>query len=242
MCGRFVSTSSAADVAEAFEAMVRAVDVTPNYNIAPTATIYGVVNSENQRCVENFSWGLVPMWAKDRSRASSLINARSETIAEKPSFRGLLKRHRCVVPLTGYYEWKSVEVPGATKTLKQPYYFTPEQSELFAVAGLWTTWREPGSLPDASVLHSCVLITTDANETVSAIHNRMPVLLDHDGIKQWISGDELAPLHLLRPAANDVLSAVKVGTAVNSTRNRGPQLIEPIDNGTTDVSGSATLF
>ena len=242
MCGRFVSTSSAADVAEAFEAMVRAVDVAPNYNIAPTATIYGIVNSENQRFVENFSWGLVPVWAKDRSRASSLINARSETIAEKPSFRGLLKRHRCVVPLTGYYEWMSVEVPGVAKALKQPYYFTPAKSTLFAVAGLWTTWREPGSPEDAPVLHSCVLITTDANTTVSAIHNRMPVLLDRDGIDEWISDDELAPLHLLRPAANDVLWSVKVGTAVNSTRNRGPQLIEPIDGGLTDLPGLRTLF
>jgi len=242
MCGRFVSTSSAADVAEAFEAMVRAVDVVPNYNVAPTATIYGVVNSESQRFVENFSWGLVPVWAKDRSRASSLINARSETIEEKPSFRGLLKRHRCVVPLTGYYEWTSVEIPGVAKGLKQPYYFTPTQSKLFAVAGLWSTWREPGSPQDAPVLHSCVLITTDANKTVAAIHNRMPVLLDRDGIGEWISDDELAPLHLLRPAANDILSAVKVGTAVNSTRNRGPQLIDPIDEGFTDLSGSETLF
>lgn len=242
MCGRFVSTSSAADVGLAFEALVRALDVAPNYNIAPTATIYGVVSDEKQRAVENFAWGLVPMWAKDRSRASSLINARSETVAEKPSFRNLLKRHRCVVPLTGYYEWMSVEVAGASKVVKQPYYFTPTQSPLFAVAGLWTTWREPGSSEDAPVLHSCVLITTRANGTVSAIHNRMPVLLDTDGVDEWISGDEQAPLHLLRPAANNFLSAVKVGTAVNSTRNRGSQLIEKVDQESDDSSDSGTLF
>ncbi len=228
MCGRFVSTSSAAEIAEAFKALIRAVDLPPNYNIAPTATIYGVVHSDEGRVVENFSWGLVPVWAKDRSRASSLINARSETIAEKPSFRGLLKRHRCVIPLTGYYEWKAVEVPGSAKILKQPYYFTPTQSALFAVAGLWTTWREPELPPDAPVLHSCVLITTDANDTANEVHDRMPVLLDEDGVDQWIADDDLAPLHLLRPAPNDFLSAVKVSTAVNSTRNHGPQLIEPI--------------
>lgn len=232
MCGRFVSTSSAAEIAEAFDALARAVDLAPNYNVAPTATIYGVVSREKQRFVENFSWGLVPVWAKDRSRASSLINARSETIAEKPSFRGLLKRYRCVIPLDGYYEWKSVEVPGATKAIKQPYYFTPTQSALFAVAGLWTTWREPEATPDAPVLHSCVLITTSANDTASTVHDRMPVLLDGDGIDQWLAEDDLAPLHLLRPAPNDFLSAVKVATTVNSTRNRGPQLIEPIDGGT----------
>ncbi len=242
MCGRFVSTSSAAEVGLAFEALVRAVDVAPNYNIAPTATIYGIVTDKKQRVVENFSWGLVPIWAKDRSRASSLINARSETIAEKPSFRNLLKRHRCIVPLTGYYEWMSVEVPGDSKPSKQPYYFTPTQSTLFAVAGLWTTWQEPGSPQDGPVLHSCVLITTDANETVAAVHNRMPVLLDADGVDQWISGDEQAPLHLLKPAANDFLSTVKVGTAVNSTRNRGPQLIEEIDQGSGLTPESGTLF
>ncbi|MEO5973709.1 MAG: SOS response-associated peptidase [Ilumatobacteraceae bacterium] len=242
MCGRFVSTSSAADVGLAFEALVSAVDVAPNFNIAPTATIYGVVHSGNQRMVENFSWGLVPLWAKDRSRASSLINARSETVAEKPSFRNLLKRHRCVVPLAGYYEWMSVEVPGVSKVIKQPYYFTPNQSTLFAVAGLWTTWHQPGSPQDAPVLHSCVLITTDANKTVAAVHNRMPVLLDEDGIDQWISGDEQAPLHLLRPAADNFLSAVKVGTAVNSTRNRGPQLIEEVDRESGDSPESETLF
>lgn len=228
MCGRFVSTSSAAEIAEVFDALARAVDLAPNYNVAPTATIYGVVSREKQRFVENFSWGLVPVWAKDRSRAASLINARSETIAEKPSFRGLLKRHRCVVPLTGYYEWKPVEVAGSTKVIKQPYYFTPTRSALFAVAGLWTTWREPEASPDAPVLHSCVLITTDANDIASTVHDRMPVLLDDDGIDQWIAEDDLAPLHLLRPAPNDVLSVIKVATAVNSTRNRGPQLIEPI--------------
>jgi putative SOS response-associated peptidase YedK len=242
MCGRFVSTSSAADVAEAFDAMVRAADIAPNYNVAPTATIYGVVSLETQLYVENFSWGLVPVWAKDRSRASSLINARSETITEKPSFRGLLKRHRVVVPLTGYYEWKSVEVSGEAKAFKQPYYFTPAQSELFAVAGLWTTWHEPGSPENAPLLHSCVLITTSANDVVATVHNRMPVLLDRDGIDEWINENEVAPLHILKPAANDFLSAVKVGTAVNSTRNRGPQLIEKIDEERSASGDSETLF
>lgn len=242
MCGRFVSTSSAAEVSEAFDALVRAIDVPPNYNVAPTATIYGVVNRDNERLVENFSWGLVPVWAKDRTRAASLINARSETIAEKASFRGLLKRHRCVVPLTGYYEWKPIEASKSTKAYKQPFYFTPTQGELFSVAGLWTTWKEPGSAPDEPVLHSCVLITTDANKTAGAIHNRMPVLLDSDGVDEWISDDEVAPLHLLKPAANKFLKVIKVGTAVNSTRNRGPQLIEEIGDDQKGSPQSESLF
>ena len=242
MCGRFVSTSSASEVADVFDALVRAVDIPPNYNIAPTATIYGVVSRENQRFVENFSWGLVPVWAKDRSRAASLINARSETLAEKPSFRGLLNRHRCVIPLAGYYEWKPVEIPASAKVIKQPYYFTPTQSTLFAVAGLWTTWRDPATPVDGPLLHSCVLITTDANDTVGIVHNRMPVLLDDESVDEWLADADLAPLHLLRPAPNDVVSGVKVGVAVNSTRNRGPQLIEQIGDLPPDSDGSGTLF
>ena len=156
MCGRFVSTSSAAEIATLFDAVVTAVDVPVNYNLAPTTTVYGVVQRDEVRFVENFSWGLVPSWAKDRSRAASLINARCETISEKPSFRNLVKTRRCVIPLTGYYEWKSVaksEESGA-KVIKQLYYFTPIGSPLFAAAGLWTTWKEPGSAPEVPELHS----------------------------------------------------------------------------------------
>jgi len=242
MCGRFVSTSSASEIGEAFDALVRAVDLAPNYNVAPTANIYGVVSLESQPVVETFSWGLVPEWAKDSSRASSLINARSETITERPSFRGLLKRHRCVIPMTGYYEWKSVKVAGVNKMFKQPYYFTPKNSALFAVAGLWTTWREPGSSVDAPVLHSCVLITTEANVAAGAIHNRMPALLDGAGIDQWLADDDSPPLYLLKPAPNNWMSVVKVGIAVNSTRNRGPRLIEKLGGDLADSIDSETLF
>ena len=229
MCGRFVSTSSAAEIATLFDAVIAAVDVPPNFNLAPTANVYGVVQRDDVRYVENFSWGLVPAWAKDRSRAASLINARSETITEKPSFRSLVKSRRCVIPLAGYYEWMPVakgEEPGA-KAFKQPFYFTPIGSQIFAAAGLWTTWKEPGSAPDALELHSCVLITTEANETVAEVHNRMPVLLNEDGVGAWLKPGD-ADLELLRSAPNDSLSCVMVDTAVNSTRNRGPQLIAPI--------------
>ncbi len=229
MCGRFVSTSSAAEIAALFDAVVAAVDVPPNFNLAPTSTIYGVVQRADARYVENFSWGLVPSWAKDRSRAASLINARRETITEKPSFRSLVKSRRCVIPLAGYFEWMPV-IKGAesgAKIIMQPYYFTPVGSALFAAAGLWTTWKELGSAPDAPELHSCVLITTDANETVAAVHNRMPVLLSDVGVGAWLRPGE-PDLELLRSAANHSLSCVMVDTAVNNTRNRGPQLIAPV--------------
>jgi len=229
MCGRFVSTSSAAEIATLFDAVVAADDVPPNYNLAPTTTIYGIVQRADIRYVENFSWGLVPSWAKDRSRASSLINARRETISEKPSFRSLVNSRRCVIPLTGYYEWMPVDgnSESGAKIIKQPFYFTPVGSQMFAAAGLWTTWKEPGSAPDAPELHSCVLITTDANETVAAVHNRMPVLMNDVGVSAWLRPGD-ADLELLRSAANNSLSCVMVDTAVNNTRNRGPQLIAPI--------------
>ncbi len=229
MCGRFVSTSSAAEIATLFDAVVAAVDVPANFNLAPTSTIYGIVQRADARYVENFSWGLVPSWAKDSSRAASLINARRETITEKPSFRSLVRSRRCVIPMRGYYEWMPVakNTESGAKIIKQPFYFTPVGSQIFAAAGLWTTWKEPGSAPGAPELHSCVLITTDANETVAAVHNRMPVLLDEVGVSAWLRpGDP--DLKLLRSAANHSLSCVMVDTAVNSTRNRGPQLIAPI--------------
>lgn len=229
MCGRFVSTSSAAEIAELFGAMVAAVDVPPNFNLAPTTNVYGVVQRDDDRYVENFSWGLVPSWAKDRSRAASLINARRETITEKPSFRSLVNSRRCVIPLDGYFEWMAVaksEDPGA-KIIKQPFYFTPIGGQIFAAAGLWTTWKEPGSAPNAPELHTCVLITTDANEKVAKVHNRMPVLLDEVGVGAWLKPGD-ADLELLHSAPNNALSYVMVDTAVNSTRNRGPQLIAPV--------------
>ena len=229
MCGRFVSTSSAAEIASLFDAVVTAVDVPANFNLAPTSNIYAIVRRGAQSYVENFSWGLVPTWAKDRSRAASLINARCETVTEKPSFRGLVKSRRCVIPLTGYYEWKPVaESAGAgARIIKQPYYFTPVDSPIFAAAGLWTTWREPESAADAPELHTCVLITTEANETVAAVHNRMPVLLNEAGVSAWLRPGD-ADLDLLRSAPNDSLSYVMVDKSVNSTRNHGPQLILPV--------------
>lgn len=229
MCGRFVSTSSAAEIATLFDAVVAAVDVPPNFNLAPTTTVYGVVQRDDVRYVENFSWGLVPSWANDRSRAASLINARCETITERPSFRSLVKSRRCIIPMSGYYEWMPVAKSEETgpKIIKQPFYFTPVGSPIFAAAGLWTTWKEPGSVPEAPELHSCVLITTDANETVAAVHNRMPVLLNDVGVGAWLKPGE-ADLELLRSAENQSLSFVMVDTAVNSTRNRGPHLIAPI--------------
>ena len=174
------------------------------------------------------SWGLVPVWAKDASRAASLINARSESVTEKPSFRNLVSRHRCVMPMNAYYEWKPMKVAG--KAMKQPFAFFPGQdSEYdheshFAVASLWSTWRDG----DGKELTTCVALTTEANERVSQVHNRMPVLLTKDGITQWLSDDVVVPLHLANGIPDDAVQFFAVSTDVNNASNHGPQLLDPI--------------
>ena len=155
------------------------------------------------------------------------------------SFR-VYHRQRCVIPLTGYSNGQQ-KIPHRPRC-QTALLFHTHRSTLFAAAGLWTTWRDPATPVDAPLLHSCVLITTDANDTVRTVHDRMPVLLDDDGVDEWLTDADLAPLHLLRPAANDAVAGVKVGIAVNSTRNRGPQLIDKIGDLPTDSDGSGTLF
>jgi putative SOS response-associated peptidase YedK len=174
------------------------------------------------------SWGLVPSWAKDVSRAASLINARSESVAEKPSFRNLTSRHRCVMPMNAYYEWKPMKVAG--KAMKQPFAFFPgkdsayDHDSHFAVASLWSTWRDG----EGNELTTCVALTTEANDRVSQVHNRMPVLLTKDGVAQWLSDDVVAPLHLANGIPDDAVEYLAVSTDVNNARNHGPQLLEPI--------------
>ena len=153
-----------------------------------------------------------------------MINARSETLTLKPSFRPLLAAHRCVIPVDGYYEWKTVGVSTNVKQPKQPYFIRSADELPLAIAGLWTTWRDPHL--GGEIVRSCALITTSPNESLAAIHDRMPCILDEPEIGEWLSADE-PPLHLLRPSANDRLRAVTVSTAVNNVRNKGSALIEP---------------
>ena len=153
-----------------------------------------------------------------------MINARSETLTEKPSFRPLLASHRCVIPVDGYYEWRTTGVDPKAKQPKQPYFIRSHDDRPLAVAGLWTTWRDPmrGGQED----RSCSLITTVPNATLAAIHDRMPCILDGDDVEEWLSAPE-PPLQLLRTAPDERLVAVTVSTAVNNVRNKGAELIEP---------------
>jgi putative SOS response-associated peptidase YedK len=227
MCGRFVATTAPQQLALLFDAVLDdpfADRFVPNYNVAPTTQILSITSEDDRRVLRRAHWGLLPSWSKDRSRAASMINARSETLTEKPSFRPLLKAHRCVVPVDGYYEWQTVGVGSSTKVPKQPYFIRSSDNQPLALAALWTIWRDP--YRDGTSVRSCAIVTTSPNERLATIHDRMPCILDGDEISEWLVNPE-PPLQLLRACAKDRLTAFTVSTAVNNVRNKGAELIEP---------------
>ena len=264
VCGRFVSSSSPDKIAEffgaSFDSESDAGDVgtggrlEPSFNVAPTNDVYAVVaRAEGHRELTTYRWGLVPSWAKDVKIGSKMINARSETLAEKPAFKGLFRKHRLLVPMDGFYEWQvqqaaEGEAAGA-KPRKTPMFIHRADGQQLAVAGLWAAWKEPGSPADAPWLHTCTVITTAANATMAPVHDRMPVLLAPDAWERWLDPgfhDMVALQSLLVPAPDDVLTMYAVSTAVNSVRNKGPELVAPVaaaaDAGGDDDGGEGRLF
>lgn len=231
MCGRFVSSNSADKISEFFGASFEAAATQPlaaNFNVAPTTEVYGVTaDATGERAVEVFRWGLVPSWAKDVKIASKMINARSETVADKPAFKGLLREHRLLVPMDGFYEWKRpADGP------KQPMYIHRTDGEPLAVAGLWAAWRDRSGPEDTPWLHTCTVLTTAANDTMRPVHDRMPVILPKSKWDQWLDPtfQDLGELQgMLRAAPNSLLTMHPVSTAVNSVRNKGAELIEPVE-------------
>ena len=240
MCGRFVSSHSADKISAFFGASFEGDARLPaNFNVAPTQDVYAVVaDADGAREVQPFHWGLVPSWAKNIKIGSKMINARSETIAEKPAFKGLFKKHRLIIPMDGFYEWQQAG-PGAPltkagKPMKTPMLIHRADGQLLAVAGLWATWRDKAAGPEAGWLHSCTVITTAANDTMAPVHDRMPVVLSPADWEEWLdpTNDDLAALqHMLVPAPNDDLVMHAVSTAVNSVRNTGPELMLPVAAG-----------
>lgn len=249
MCGRFVSTNSAERIASYFgasfdtpeQSATDAPTIAENFNVAPTNDVFAVVGAvgetsgaDNEQAstsaVRVFRWGLVPSWAKDVKIASKMINARSETIAEKPAFKKLFASRRLIIPMDGFYEWRHSQ-PAVTRA-KQPMFIHSVDRTPLAVAGLWTSWCDP-AIPEGDGprwLHTCTIITTAANETMASVHNRMPVLLSADHWTEWLDpadADVEALQRLLVPAPNTVLTMHPVSAAVNNVRNKGPELIEP---------------
>ena len=247
MCGRFVRKTSSVQVAEAFSARVETDELGLSFNVAPTSQVFVVVGDLDNRTLVNFSWGLVPRWAPDSSRAASMINARVETVAEKPSFRDLVSKNRCVLPMDGYFEWKEQLRHDTSKTVKQPFYFSANLETRFshrgvlAVAGLWTTWKDPNQT-NGHVLHTVVALTTHANDMVGEIHHRMPVLLDEQGVENWLDPSSQSPIGELVVAPNDALIVCAVSTKVNSSRNNGSELIDPIVLAVSEPDEELKLF
>ncbi len=239
MCGRFVSAASPDRIAAYFDTVLPTEvavgeSLGENYNVAPTQDIYAVVGTaDGEARLDAFHWGLVPSWAKDRKIGSKMINARSETLAEKPSFKTLLRAKRCIVPMEGFYEWKPGVEGGPMNAkgqpLKQPMYIHRADGDPLAVAGLWTRWKDPAD-PDGRFLHSATVVTTAANHTMEPVHNRMPVILPSSAWATWLdpTNDDLESLGaLLIGCADDVLVMHEVSTDVNNVRNNRPDLVEP---------------
>jgi putative SOS response-associated peptidase YedK len=229
MCGRYTSTSNPADLAAYFDVdEVVATDLGDRYNVAPTDEVYAVASSrEGTRRLGTFRWGLVPFWAKDISVGARMINARAESILDKSAFRRPFERRRCIVPADGFYEWEAVD----GRKQKQPWYVTRRDGDVLAFAGLWESWRPVTGSDDGRVV-SCTIVTTEANECLAPIHDRMPVVLPPSAWAAWLDpeNDRVEELHrLLVPAPDDLLGRVPVSTAVSNVRNDGPDLVEPIE-------------
>ncbi len=250
MCGRFVSTSPPEQIAAFFGADVAVETLGENYNVAPTHDVYAVVASKDDPSgtpqLEAFHWGLIPSWAKDRKIASRMINARSETLAEKPAFKGLFKKKRLLIPMDGFYEWKAGSAGGPLtakgKPAKKPMFIHRSDHEPMAVAGLWTAWKDAeaaGEGEPAPWLLSATVITTAANATMSPVHDRMPVLVPRSRWAEWLdpANDDVDTLStMFDMAADESLVMHPVSTDVNSVRNNRSELITEIDPGAPDPS------
>ena len=217
MCGRYTLIADIGDLAQRFEFDGADFGYDPGYNIAPTESVITVRNVEGREAAF-MKWGLIPFWAKDPKIGARMINARAETIAEKPAFRNALKKRRCLVLADGYYEWQKTPVG------KRAFRIIMRSAEPFAMAGLWETWRDP----EGNVVPSCTIITTAANDYLAPIHNRMPVILSRESEGLWLDPgiEDPAPLtHMLAPTPDDLLHAYEVSTMVNNARNDSPEVI-----------------
>mgnify|MGYP000853121247 FL=1 len=223
MCGRFSLTLDADEVRQALRLGEIPPDWQPRYNIAPSQPVAVVMDAET-RDVRWMRWGLIPSWAKDETIGSRLINARAETLVEKPSFRSAFARRRCLILADGFYEWLR---PATGKGRSQPYYFRLKSRKPFALAGLWETWR---SAPEAQPLTTCTIITCAANAMVAPVHERMPVMLAEEPAWDWLTIDHQAVLRaMLAPFPPEEMEALPVERFVNDPAFDSPDCLKPAD-------------
>lgn len=220
MCGRFTLRITSSELAKFFE-LLREPPWKPRYNIAPTQPVGVIRPSTEGRDFRLMHWGLIPSWAKDAKLGARMINARGESVATKPSFRSAFRRRRCLIPADGFYEWK--KTGGRTK---QPFYVLMRDEKPFAFAGLWERWTSD----DGSELESCTIITTEPNELLSELHDRMPVVLAADDYDAWMNpgNEETGELErFLRPYPAERMKFYPIDTTVNNPQNDNPSCIEP---------------
>ena len=219
MCGRYTLTTPPDVLARAF-CVPSVPPLPPRYNVAPTQPVLIVRKAANREAVLA-RWGLIPSWSSDAAIGNRLINARAETVADKPSFRAAFRQRRCLVPATGLYEWQK------QGKYKQPYHVRRKDGEPFAFAGLWERWQEPGGEP----IDSCTILTTEANDLMRSLHDRMPVILDPRSYDRWLDHgrhDREALCSLLAPCPSEWLVAFPVSSYVSNARNEGPKCLEPV--------------
>jgi len=258
MCGRYAASRSPDDLVEEFDiAALPEVRLAPDWNVAPTKDVYVVVERrprdsegvpsaavEPTRQLQVMRWGLVPGWAKDPAIGSRMINARMETVLEKPAFKRAFAKRRCLVPADGYYEWYTpIDGPKGRggRPLKQPFYIHPADGGVLAMAGIFEFWRDPTRTEDdpRAWLMTTAVLTTDAEDAVGQIHDRMPLFVEREHWDDWLDPDidgstsDLADL--LIPASTGKLDAYPVSTAVNNVRNNGPDLILAVESDGDDV-------
>lgn len=217
MCGRFGLIRRLADLKTIYQAQ-GAFTWEESYNICPTHRVPVLVEGENGRELKLMKWGLVPFWAKDEKIAYNMINARAETIGEKPAFRDAFRKRRCVIPASGFYEW--------TKA-KQPWWFTPAEG-IFSFAGIWDRWTSPAG----ETIETCAIVTTEANETVSLVHDRMPCALTENTMGAWLQpgADPQELAGILAPYPASRMNALQVSKYVNSPKNRGAECIAAVNS------------
>jgi putative SOS response-associated peptidase YedK len=222
MCGRFTLTVDPVDLQDAFPEFTFPAQIVPRYNVAPTQPILVLPNDGSYKA-DFFVWGLIPSWARDTTIGSRLINARAETLAEKPSFRSAYKYHRCLIFADGFYEWQTR--PG--NSARVPHLIRLKSGKPFAFAGLWEHWQSP----DGSEVHSATIITTTPNGLMAPIHDRMPVILSRDSYAQWLAPLPRASLelkNLLVPYPAEEMQAYPISTLVNSPANDRPEVLIPV--------------
>lgn len=221
MCGRFWQTKPSQVLKETFQLDLFPDKTLNSFNIAPTQTIDVIISTNNARQMIPMRWGLIPHWAKDPSIGNKMINARMETLAQKVSFKHLLKGHRCIIPSTGFFEWKS------DKGHKTPYAIQRIDGKPLAFAGLWSTWQSDKD----HIVQSCTIITTAANEIMQPIHHRMPVMLDDSQIEKWLAHnttDIKEIISILQPIPSALLQAHPIGTFVNNPSNNSDICIKEV--------------